>query len=62
MQNCPLDLGVITPVCICGSQMWEVEWIIFNDDYEIAAYSLNMKCIECGNKAITPTPIDKVGN
>lgn len=53
-----VDLGCVTQVCICGSQMWKPDWVIF-EDYEIAAYSLSMSCILCGAQAITPTPLDR---
>lgn len=53
-----IDLGVVTPMCVCGSIAWVVEWVIFDEDYNIGAYSLNMKCLECNSLGITPTPID----
>jgi hypothetical protein len=53
-----MDLDVITHVCICGSQAWRPAWVIF-EDYEIAAYSLEMECVLCGNTAIAPTELDR---
>ncbi len=53
-----LDLDTITHVCICGSEFWQPEWIAFSD-YEISAYSLSMKCVHCGAKAIAPTEVDR---
>jgi hypothetical protein len=55
----PVDLGMITHVCICGSVLWKV--LVTFDDYEIASYSLDMYCAECGAKAIAPTLVDKPG-
>lgn len=54
-----LDLGVITHMCVCGSTLWKV--LVSFDDYEIATYSLDMYCANCGNKAIAPTPLDRPG-
>lgn len=52
------NLNRVVHVCPCGSQMWQVEWMIF-DDYEPAAYSTSMTCICCGAKAQTPTLCDR---
>lgn len=52
----PVDLDCITHQCICGNNVWKI--CATFDDYEIASYSLDMFCLECGAKAITPTPID----
>jgi hypothetical protein len=52
-----VDLGVVTHVCICGGNLWKI--LATFDDYEIAMYSLEMYCAECGAKAKTPTPLDK---
>lgn len=51
------NLDMITHVCICGSRAWNT-WVIF-DDYEIAAYGLEMTCILCGTQAIAPTELDR---
>jgi hypothetical protein len=56
-EDQPVDLGVITHTCICGCTQWKI-WASF-EDFEISAYSLEMYCLECGAKAITPTPIDR---
>lgn len=45
--------------CVCGSNMWKV--IVTFDEYEIASYALDMECLECGTRALAPTPIDKPG-
>jgi len=29
------------------------------DNYEIATYFLDMECVECGNLATAPTPLDR---
>jgi hypothetical protein len=52
----PLDLGMVTHVCPCGSDTWKV--LVSFDDYEIATYSLDMYCASCGNKARAPTLLD----
>jgi hypothetical protein len=52
------NLDCVTHVCVCGSQMWQLDWVIF-DDYEIAAYSLDMTCKLCGAQAKAPTLPDK---
>lgn len=49
----------ITHVCACGSELFTV--IVSFDDYEIATYSTDMKCLECGTLCKAPTPIDKPG-
>jgi hypothetical protein len=55
-EHVALDLGIVTHVCICGSDTWKI--LASFDEYEIATYSLEMYCASCGNKAITPTPLD----
>ena len=51
------DLGnTITHVCPCGGELWRV--VVSFDNYEIATYSTDMECIECGTRAKAPTPID----
>lgn len=54
-----LDLGCVTHVCTCGSEWWNLQ--VSFDDYEIAAYLLEMTCVNCGNKALAPTLPDKPG-
>jgi hypothetical protein len=54
-----VNLDTITHVCICGSHTWKI--LATFDDYEIASYSTDMYCGECGAYAIAPTPIDKPG-
>lgn len=51
-----IDLGMVTHVCVCGSDTWKI--LASFDDYEISTYSLEMYCVSCGNKAVTPTPLD----
>ena len=53
----PLDLGVITHECICGGNLWKV--LVTFADYQIATYSLDMYCFNCGAKAIAPTEVDR---
>lgn len=38
--------------------MFKPSWVMF-EDYEISAYSLEMECVLCESKFITPTPIDR---
>ena len=58
--NTGLDLSdTITHVCTCGSNLWHI--VVSFDDYEIATYSTDMECLECGTRAKAPTPIDKPG-
>jgi hypothetical protein len=54
-----VDLGVITHVCTCGGNLWKV--LVTFEDYEIATYSLDMYCSECGARAIAPTEVDRPG-
>lgn len=52
-----LDLSdTIVHVCPCGSNLWQV--VVSFDNYEIATYSTDMQCLECGTRAKAPTPID----
>jgi hypothetical protein len=46
-------------VCVCGSNMWKL--VVTFSDYEIASYSLDMECLECGTRAKAPTPLDAPG-
>ncbi len=55
-----IDLDIITHTCVCSSNVWVLDWVMF-EDFEISAYSLTMHCANCDNIAITPTPIDKPG-
>jgi hypothetical protein len=56
-----MDLrGTPTHVCTCGSEIWSVR-VAFRD-YEISNYFLDMQCVNCGNLATAPTPIDKANN
>lgn len=57
MDETPIDLGTITHQCVCGSVLWKV--LVTFDDFEIATYSLDMYCADCGAKAIAPTPLDR---
>lgn len=52
----PLDLGMVTHVCVCGCDTWKI--LASFDDYEISTYSVEMYCVSCGNKAIAPTLLD----
>ena len=52
-----MDMGdTITHVCVCGSTLWHL--VVSFEDYEISAYSTDMRCLECGSRAKAPTPID----
>lgn len=52
-----LDMsGTIMHTCVCGSDLWHL--VVSFDNYEIATYSLDMTCLECGTIATAPTPID----
>lgn len=55
-----MDLAQICHVCPCGSRLWTVQ--VMFEDYEIAAYLLDMECALCGNKAIAPTEVDRPEN
>ena len=46
----------IIHTCPCGSDLFRL--VVSFDNYEIAAYSTDMECIECGTRAKAPTPID----
>jgi hypothetical protein len=52
-----MNLDMVTHVCACGGNMWKI-WAIFQD-YEIAAYGLDMECMDCGSRAKAPTPLDR---
>lgn len=55
-----LDMrDTVLHVCSCGGNLWKV--VVTFDDYEIATYSTDMECLECGTRAKAPTPIDKPG-
>jgi hypothetical protein len=57
-QNTAMDLrGTPTHECICGSQIFYIKAVF--DNYEIATYFLDMQCVECGNLATAPTPLDR---
>lgn len=53
----PMDLGMVTHVCLCGSKTWKI--LVTFDDYEIGSYSTDMYCFDCGCRAKSPTPLDK---
>lgn len=56
-----MDLrGTPTHVCPCGSQQFYVRCQFEN--YEIAAYFLDMQCVLCGSLLTAPTPSDREGN
>ena len=50
----------IMHTCICGSNLWRI--VVSFEDYEIASYSTDSECIECGTRAKAPTPIDNPDN
>lgn len=47
----------ITRVCICGGQLFKTV-VSFDDAFEIAQYSLDGECVECGTRVKLPTPLD----
>ncbi len=52
-----MDLSdTITSVCPCGCKLFRI--IASFDDYEIASYSTDGECLECGTYVKVPTPID----
>ena len=52
-----LDLSdTIVHVCICGSKMFRI--VATFDNFEIAQYSTDGECLECGTRVKVPTPID----
>lgn len=54
----PMDLGdTVIHQCPCGSNLFRLA--VTFENYEIAAYSLDMECIECGTRAKAPTPLDR---
>jgi ferredoxin-like protein FixX len=53
-----MDLSdTVIHVCPCGNNIFRI-YATF-DDYEIATYSTDMECLECGTRAKAPTPIDR---
>ena len=55
-----VDLGEVTHLCICGSQFWNVQ--VAFEDYDIAMYFTEMSCVNCGARALAPTPADRPGS
>lgn len=54
-----IDLATNCTTCVCGSQQWKI-WASFDEDtHEISTYSLDMFCVECNARAVTPLPIDE---
>ena len=53
------DLRSLGPihVCSCGCNVFET--LVAFEDYELAWWYLEGECLNCGNKAILPCPIDK---
>lgn len=47
---------LITHACLCGSKVFNLK-VIF-EEYQIAAYMLDMSCVECNAHYTAPTPID----
>ena len=50
------DFDTVTHQCICGSPQFKI--VVSFEEYEIATYSLEMYCVECGLSYKTPTPLD----
>lgn len=52
-----MDLSdTIVHVCPCGSHLFKI--VASFDNYEIATYSTDGECLECGTRVKVPTPID----
>jgi hypothetical protein len=55
-----MDLtGTPTSVCICGCNLFRTVVTFDEETYEIAMYSLDGECLECGTRLTLPTPLDK---
>ena len=54
------DLRSLGPVhaCICGCQMFSS--IVMFEDYELAWWSLDGECVNCGALVTLPCPVDKI--
>lgn len=52
-----IALDAVTHVCVCGSSWWNVA--VTFEDYEVAAYLLDMTCMNCGSTAKAPTEVDR---
>lgn len=50
---------IVTRQCVCGSETFKI-LATFDEDYEVASYSTDMYCVECGRYWGTPTPLDKM--
>ena len=55
-----IDFGeTVVHECVCGNRVFKI-FATF-DDYELATYSTDGECIECGARFKVPTPIDRPG-
>lgn len=53
-----MDLGnTITHICPCGNSVFKI-YATF-EDYELASYSTDGECVECGSRFKVPTPLDR---
>ena len=50
------DMGPLH-VCVCGCQMFQS--IVMFEDYELAWWSLDGECLNCGDRVILPCPVDR---
>lgn len=58
MEADQMDLrGTPTHECICGSRFFDVP--VSFDNFEIATYYLDMRCVDCGSIYTAPTPLDR---
>lgn len=56
-EDTGMDLGgTVVHVCPCGNNVFRI--MATFDDYEIASYSTDGECVECGSRFKVPTPID----
>lgn len=52
------DFGdTVVHVCVCGNRVFKI-YATF-DDYEIATYSTDGECIQCGARFKVPTEVDR---
>lgn len=49
--------GIPTHVCPCGCSLFKV--LVSFEDYEVATYSLDGYCVECGARCTMPTELDR---
>lgn len=50
-------LDTVVHMCYCGCSVFKI--LATFDDFEIATYSTDMYCADCGTKYKTPTELDR---